>query len=101
MGRERSPDPLLWNPRGPRGVLEPMRKQPRTLLCGLALLVACGPAVSREAAPKRPAPSGVLWLDTDEGLLAVEVFGGTVRMEMPDAIATRDSSQVYSSRFKN
>jgi hypothetical protein len=43
----------------------------------------------------------VLWLDTDEGLLAVEVSGGTVRMEMPDAIATRDFSEVYSSRFKN
>jgi hypothetical protein len=78
-----------------------MRKQSRTLLCGLALLVACGPAVSREAAPTRPAPSGVLWLDTDEGLLAVEVSGGTMRMELPDAIASQDFSEVYSTRFKN
>ena len=78
-----------------------MRNRTRTLLCGLALLVACGPAVSREPELELSASDGVLWLDTDGGLAAVEVPDGTTRLEVPNAITDREFSEIYSVRYKN
>ena len=69
-----------------------------TLFFGLTLLVACGPEASPRAAVELPEPSGVLWLETNEGLAAVELPEGAVRMEVPNAVVGRDFTEIYSTR---
>src|SRR5919106_1636854 len=59
-----------------RGVCLAMLNRTRTLFFGLALLVACGPEATQHAGNKLPKPSGLLWVEIDGGLAAVELPEG-------------------------
>ena len=83
------------------GVCGGMRSRTKNLVCGLALLVACGPEVSQKPALELPAPDGVVWVRTDEAVVAVEVPEGTVRTTIPNAVANRDFTEIYSARSRN
>jgi hypothetical protein len=82
-----------------RGVCLAMLNRTRTLFFGLALLVACGPEATQHAGNKLPKPSGLLWVEIDGGLAAVELPEGDVRMEIPNAVVGRDFSEIYSTRY--